>query len=431
MTVKKVFCDDHLINVTGTGYIPDGDFLFEGKQFYSKTLDLLLETSVLCNNASLNKEEKNGWQILGDPTEAALLVAAAKRNLTKSKLNMQYLRVDEIPFDSKRKLMTAINKVAAKRIAYVKGAPDVILNLCDKIYINGRAIRLNDEEKDKILKVNEKLTEQALRVLGFAFKVLDKETKEKEIESNLTFIGLEAMEDPPREDVKADIQKCNEAGIRIIMITGDHKNTAIAIAKELGLKGKAISSVELEKIPLSEFKKVVEKYSIYARIDPKHKLSIINTLIEEGYVVAMMGDGVNDAPALKKADIGIAIGSGTDVAKEASDMILLDDNLNTVVNAIEEGRTIYDNIKKFVNYLLSTNLAEILIIFLATLFGLPLPLTAIQILWLNLVTDGLPALALGADPARSDIMKKMPRDPKEPILTKQMKFAVLTISFLI
>jgi P-type Ca2+ transporter type 2C len=409
MTVVKMFANNKEIEVTGKGYVPKGSFSRPIKEFKR-----LLEIGALCNDASLS-----GNSIIGDPTEGALVVSAAKANIKKSIVEKIYKRVKEIPFDSERKLMTTVHKIKGKNYAYVKGAPDQILKKCKKIEINGKVIPLKEHEKILLLHQNDKFAESALRVLGFAYK----EVKGKLTEDNLIFVGLQAMIDPAREEVKDAIKKCHSAGVKVVMITGDHITTAKAIAQQLGIVGKAITGDQLEK--LKDLNKQVEHIAVYARVNPEHKLRIVGALQKNRHVVAMTGDGVNDAPALKKADIGIAMGiTGTDVAKEASEMILTDDNFASIVSAVEEGRGIYANIKRFVYYLLSSNMGEVLTIFLAILIGftgpdgeLVIPLLAAQLLWMNLVTDGLPALALGVNPPEKDVMCRPPRDIKEKILS--------------
>jgi len=411
MTVRRIFCDGKVIEVTGQGYEPKGKFIHSNKDFDAKKLELLLRIGVLCNNAELIKR-KNKWDLIGDPTEGSLLVTAGKANISQGKLNKAYPRIKEIPFSSEEKMMTTINKVSNKKIAHIKGAPDIILKKCNKIYENGKTRALTSKDKKYILEINESFASDSLRVLGFAYKPV----KEKYTEKELIFVGLQGMIDPPRQEVKDSILKCKEAGIRVIMITGDHQGTAVAIAKELGIEGDATSGEKLDSISDKDFRNLIEKISIYARVNPEHKIRIVDALKKKGNIVAMTGDGVNDAPALKKADIGVSMGiTGTDVAKEASDMVLTDDNFSSIVNAVEEGRGIYANIKKFFAFLISGNIGEVMIIFLAIVFGWPLPLTAIQILLINLVTDGLPAIALGADPFEPNAMQSKPRDKKEPI----------------
>ncbi|MFO8015645.1 MAG: calcium-transporting P-type ATPase, PMR1-type [Candidatus Woesearchaeota archaeon] len=416
MTVRKIYVDNTTIDVGGSGYEPKGSF-----SEHTKTLSTILRIGALNNNSSM--EEKDGeWKVIGDPTEGALIVSAEKLGLDHELLNNKYKRVDEIEFDSGRKRMTTIHEFHGKRLCYVKGAPDVILGLCSHIEVNGKIRKLNKEDKRKILRMNEYYADNALRVLGFAYKELRKGEKKKDYEKDLVFVGLQGMIDPPREEVKGSIEKCRRAGMKVVMITGDFKGTAVAIAKELGIPGKAVSGDELDDIDLS---KEVSDIDIYARVNPEHKLRIVKALQNKGYVVAMTGDGVNDAPALKKADIGVSMGlSGTDVAKEASEMILTDDNFTSIVNAVEEGRGVYDNIKKFFAFLISGNIGEVMIIFLSILFGLPLPLTAVQILLINLVTDGLPAVALGADPFEPNAMERKPRPKNEPIYRNLSHFTI-------
>lgn len=412
MTVKKLYVNNKIIDVSGEGYSTEGHFHIGKKILKPDDFSLLLQIGDLCNDAKLYKEET-----IGDPTELALIVSAEKAGLKKEELELKYPREGEIQFTSERKMMSTFHKINKKEVIYTKGAPDIILEKCDRIWINGEIERLTNQDKKGILGINERFAENALRVLGFAYK--EGSLTEKE----LIFVGLQAMIDPPRPEVKEAIKKCRKAGIKVIMITGDHITTAKAIAKELGIEGKAIEGKELEKI--EDLHKHVEEITIYGRVNPEHKTKIIDALRKREHIIAMTGDGVNDAPALKKADIGIAMGiTGTDVSKEASHMILVDDNFASIVNAIEEGRSIYSNIKKFVEYLLSSNLGEVLTIFIAIIFsaffGNALPLLAIQILWINLVTDGLPALALSVDPAEKDVMEKSPRAPKEKILSKDV-----------
>ncbi len=408
MTVKKIYVNNQTIDVSGSGYEPEGDFNIGGEKLSQKQLE---ETKFLLKIGLMNNDSKiEKGKVRGDPTEAALLVSAAKSGLDREKEEAKNPRIDEIGFDSDRKRMTTIHKNENTQIAYVKGAPDIILNICTKIHEDGKVRKITDKDKKSILKANEKFAGSALRVLGFAYK----ESKEKLKEDDLIFVGLQAMIDPPREDVRDSIIKCEEAGIRVIMITGDHETTAKAIAEQLDITGDSISGKELDKI--NDFSEIVNKVSIFARVNPEHKLKIVKALQANGNIVAMTGDGVNDAPALKKSDIGIAMGKvGTDVAKEASDMILLDDHFTSIVNAVEEGRGVYDNIRKFFALLISGNIGEVAIIFFALLFGLSLPLTATMILLINLVTDGLPATALGVDPFEPNAMKRKPRSRQEPI----------------
>jgi P-type Ca2+ transporter type 2C len=420
MTVRKVFVDGATAEVSGEGYSTEGKFSIVP----SPDMLTLLRIGVACNDATLNSD----GSIMGDPTEVALIVSAAKAGLSKADIESKLPRKDEIPFDSDRKRMTTIHGIGTKRIMYTKGAPDLVLKLCTKILKDGKVIAITPAEKKKILSANEEFAQGALRVLGFAFKQLT--DKEKAEEKDLVFVGLQAMIDPPREEAKSAVKACKDAGIRVVMITGDHKLTAVAIAKELGIDGKAITGEELDAI--ENLEEMVEEIAIYARVSPEHKIRIVEALRKKDHIAAMTGDGVNDAPALKKADIGVAMGkTGTDVAREASKMILTDDNFASIVNAVEEGRGIYDNIRKFIFFLLSCNISEVLIIFIAVMIGLPLPLVAIQILWMNLVTDGLPALALGVEPRDKDIMKRKPRHKNEGVLNKESFIRMLIVSIII
>ncbi len=413
MTVKKIFTNNEVIDVSGTGYEIKGKFSKNPKDF-----ELLLKCGVMCNDAIVHDT------VIGDPTEGALIISAAKANLRKKQLLRKNPRIHEIPFDSERKMMSTIHKEGKRRTIYTKGAPENVLKKCTHIMIKGYVEELNKEKRDKILEQNQKFAHQALRVLGFAYKKLSHKHAE---EKGLIFLGLQAMIDPPRQEDKLAIKQCRKAGIKVVMITGDHKETAVAIAKELGIRGKAITGEEITSI--KNLKEHVQEIGVYARVNPEHKLKIVKALQAKGHVVAMTGDGVNDAPALKKAEIGIAMGiTGTDVAKEASEMILTDDNFSSIVNAVEEGRGIYNNIKNYVKYTLSSNLSEVMVIFLAILFNWPLPLTAIQILWINLLTDGLPAVALVSNKADKNIMRFKPRPKKEPIITNYDKWVMIGIA---
>lgn len=410
MTVKKLYVNREILEVSGEGYSSEGSFSKNPKDF-----ELLLKAGALCNDASIS------GKIFGDPTEIALLVSAAKAGITKEKLERESPRTKEIPFTSERKYMVTIHG----NTAYAKGAVDPMLNICDRALINGKVINLTKEEKDEIQSANEKLAGEALRILGLAYKPFSGEYAEK----GFIFLGLQGMIDPPRKEVRGEIEKCKNAGIKVIMITGDHPSTAAAIAKQLGLEVKILTGREID--VLNDLSSIVEDIIIFARVSPEHKLRIVEALKSRGHVVAMTGDGVNDAPALKKADIGIAMGiTGTDVAKEASDMILADDNFKSIVNAVEEGRGIYENIKKFLRFQLSTNAGAILTVFIGTLAGLPLPLTALQLLWINVIVDGPPALSLSMEPLEKDSMKKPPRNPGEQILTKRMLGYIITTGFM-
>jgi Ca2+-transporting ATPase len=423
MTVQKVLAGNRLFDVSGIGYGPDGRFALDSVNIdavrESGLIDLL-RCAVLCNNAQLIKQDR-GYRIFGDPTEAALLTAAAKAGMIKEEFEKEYIFADEIPFDSERKIMTIIRKRGGDRIAFVKGAPDVLLDRCSNI-----------PDRGLIEKTNDRLASEAMRVLAFGYRVLPDNVdagNADAVEKELTFLGLMAMIDPPRDEVRDAMHKCATAGIKAVMITGDHKNTAVAIARQLGLFGRdsiALSGIELDGLSDEELFNKVGKISVYARVSPEHKLRVVKAWRRHSQVVAMTGDGVNDAPAVKEADIGVAMGmTGTDVTKEVSDMVVTDDNFASIVSAVEEGRGIYENIRKFVHYMLSCNTGEILVMLASSLIGLPVPLLPIQILWVNLVTDSLPALALGVEPVEPGVMKKPPRDPKEPVVT--VKRAVLML----
>ncbi len=434
MTVRAVFTGEKLFDVTGIGYAPKGEFLLEGKNADPIACDNLitaLRVSVLCNGAEL-KSADGGYKIVGDPTEGALLTAAAKAGILKEGLEKEFAFIDEIPFDSERKRMTIIRSSPGGVTAFVKGAPDILVGICTRIKDKGVIRPIDKDDLTRIRGTNDALTNKAMRVLAVAYKEMDSVSKNMdaaEVESDLVFAGLIAMMDPPREEVKAAMKECEASGIKTVMITGDHKNTAVAIARELGFfkEGSlALSGEELSALGDEELYKIVRKIVVYARVSPEHKLRVVRAWKKHGDVVAMTGDGVNDAPAIKEADIGIAMGiTGTDVTKEVSDMVITDDNFASIVSAVEEGRGIYDNIRKFVHYLLSCNAGEILVMFTASLIGLPVPLLPIHILWVNLVTDGLPALALGIDPVDPGIMKRPPRKPSEAVVTRPMMLAML------
>lgn len=428
MTVKRIYYNLKDYEVTGNGYFPFGSFLYRKKEINPKELDLILRIGYLCNNATLVFENKE-YKIRGDPTEGALIVAAKK-----AKININERRIDEIPFNSNRKMMSVIVKNKNKILLYSKGAPDIILNKSKYILINNKLVKINEKIKKKVIKKINEYALNGLRVLGFAFKPLKSYNKrdKKKIENDLIFVGLQGMIDPLREEVIEAIHICRKAGIKVKMITGDYPLTAKAIGKQLGLKGNILTGKDIENLSEKEFEKKVLKTEIFARVNPEHKLKIVEVLQKHDHVVAMTGDGVNDAPALKKADIGIAMGDSTEVAKESSDMILVDNSFANIVRSVKEGRRIYENIKKFIFFLLSTNIPEVFVIFISTILRAPyLPLTAIQILWINLVTDGPPALALGVDPARKDIMNDKPRKKSENIIDKTFFKKVLLLSSII
>nr|MBC7244471.1 calcium-translocating P-type ATPase, SERCA-type [Chloroflexota bacterium] len=437
MTVTQVWVNDKLYHVTGQGYSPYGEFKLDGQPVEPRSIPplwLLLQGALLCNDAHLerieqnNSEAKESWRMVGDPTEGALVVLAAKAGLWREQLEKEQPRVAEVPFDSASKRMTTVHAVHGENPpfrAYVKGAPDILLQLCSHVQDDGQLRPLTEEMRSKILAANDAMASQALRVLAVAYRPIHEgkplDWTEKR---NLVFLGLTGMIDPPRPEAYDAVATCRRAGIKAVMITGDHQDTAVAIAKELNFLTSghlALTGSELDRISDEDFIQVVGNVDVYARVSPEHKVRIVDGLKTIGHVVAMTGDGVNDAPALKRADIGIAMGiTGTDVAKETADMILTDDNFASIVAAVEEGRIIYSNIRKFVYYLLSCNVGEILVIFLSMLAGLPIPLRPIHLLWLNLVTDGLPALALGLEAGEPDIMDRPPRPPREPIINREM-----------
>jgi len=439
MTVRKIFTGGRVIEVTGAGYEPKGEL--KGSEVdikNSKTLQLLLQGGLLCSDAVL--EEKEGkWMIKGDPTEGALVVAAAKAGLHPAEMRLENPRIEEIPFSSERKRMTTIHQMGdGKKMAFMKGAPEVVLEKCSHILENGELRELKEKEKDEILKANEEMAQAALRVLGFACRECPDpiQCTEEYLEHHMVFVGLAGMMDPPREEAIEAIRICKQVGIKSIMITGDHKLTAVAIAREMGIfrdGDMVLTGEELENISEAELEKIVDRITVYARVSPMDKLKIVKAWKARGEVVAMTGDGVNDAPALKHADIGVAMGiTGTEVTKEASDMVLSDDNFATIVKAIERGRWIYDNIKKYLTYLLRCNITEVMVIGGVVLVSGPeyLPLLPAAILYINLVTDGLPALALGVAPPDPDIMQRPPRDPKESVFSWDVRAFILLALFI-
>jgi len=425
MTVQAVWTIREMFDVTGTGYEPRGEFLAGGRAVDPAAhpdLTRVLSIGVLCNNARLF-EEGGAVRTFGDPTEVSLLSAAAKAGLLKEDEERTHELIEEVPFDSERKKMSIVRRAENVVTVFTKGAPDLLLTDCISIFESGRARPLTPADHEAILKANDGLASRALRVLGVAFRELDTEPDTFEasfLERDLTFAGLVAMIDPARPEVRDAIAKCKTSGIRTIMITGDHKNTAVAIGRDLGLfsgETEALTGEELDRLDDAAYDERLERISVYARVSPEHKLRAVRAWRKRGHVVAMTGDGVNDAPAVKEADIGVAMGiTGTDVTKEVSDMVITDDNFASIVSAVEEGRGIYDNIQKFIHYLLSCNFGEILVMFTASVLALPVPLLPIQILWVNLVTDGFPALALGMDPVEKNIMARRPRRPDEPVI---------------
>ncbi len=433
MTVTRLYADGRVIRVSGSGYEPKGNFYLEGKEFSPKNVELLLRIGFLCNNAKLYNADGQ-WQVIGDPTEGGLIVLARKGGLSEERLHEDYALVQELPFDSERKMMSVVCRLKGTRetFAYVKGAPDIMLSNCDRALINGKVQKLTAKERERILETNDLFAKEALRVLGFAYRELPplRQYNIDSAESGLVFVGLVGMIDPPREEVRAAVAQCHEAGIKVMVITGDHALTAMAVAKQIGLFSEGdvvLSGEEVDRMSEYDLSKVIGRVRIIARALPIQKSKVVDALKRNGHVVAMTGDGVNDAPALKKADIGIAMGiTGTDVAKEVSKGVLADDNFATIVNAVAEGRNIYDKMIKSTRYLLSCNTGEIITVFFAIMLGFPLPLTPLQILLMNLVTDGLPALGLGVEPAEGDVMKRPPRNPRErPITGSSLLLIVL------
>jgi len=455
MTVTNIAVDGDFLDISGSGYDLEGDFLVDGDVVNLAGdypgIRTALWIGALNNDAILetdyDEKGKKTIRMVGDPTEGALLVAAAKGGALPAPLSQAYPRIKEIPFDSERKRMVTVHaikqpeagdvspfldqKQQAWYVVAQKGAPDVVLERCTHYQSrDDAAVPLNDEQRRRILAANDRMTSQALRVLGVAYRVLkDLEYHtngdlSEEIEEELIFVGLLGMIDPARPEVLPALQIAREAGIRTAMITGDYPNTAKAIAQEIGLlqKGhRVVTGKELDELSDEELKEAVRDTDVFARVSPEHKVRIVDAFRSNNEVVAMTGDGVNDAPSIKRADIGIAMGiTGTDVAKETADMVLTDDNYASIVSAVEQGRVIYSNIRKFVYFLLSCNIAEIATIFVATMLGWKSPLSAIQLLWLNLITDGAPALALGLEKGDPDLMEQPPRDPEEPILNRFM-----------
>ncbi len=427
MTVRKLYVNGNIIDVSGEGYGLSGDFSVNGAKIEpDNNLKMLLKIGQMCNDAYLDNK-------IGDPTEIALLVSASKAGVEDERKISK--RIAEFSFDSVRKIMSAVYDSGEKKIIYSKGAVEEIIKKCSSVYEKGKIREMTISDRERMLGMNHEFASNALRVLGFAFS--ENETAEK----NLVFVGLQGMIDPPRPEVRDAVEKCKSAGIRVVMITGDHRDTAVAVAKELKILDQenegVLTGAELDAMQKEQFEANVEKISVYARVSPEHKVMITDALKKNGHIVAMTGDGVNDAPALKKADIGIAMGiTGTDVSKEASDMVLTDDNFSSIVAAVEEGRGIYNNIRKFVYYLLACNIGEVIIITASILLGiffppLLLPLLPLQILWMNLLTDSLPALALGVEQKDPDIMQKGPRNPKEKILTKNSVYFLLFISIMV
>lgn len=420
MTVRKSSVGGQVLEVSGTGYEPRGSFSMNGQTIEPpESLRLLLRAAALASDARVERTESGEkWEVKGDPTEGALIVAAAKAGLDKAELDLAFPRANEIPFSSETKRMTTLHTSPAGAVAYSKGAPEFILDSCTRQLTGEGEVELSKAGRAEILHTAQEMASEALRVLAIAHKP---GATIEDAEREMTFLGLVGMIDPPRSEAQTAVQQCREAGIKVVMITGDHPLTARAVATELGIlnSGRLMIGAELDVMDEEEFREQVETIEVYARVSPAHKLSVLTALKEKGHIAAMTGDGINDAPALKKADIGIAMGiTGTDVTKEAAAMTLTDDNFASIVAAVEEGRGIFSNIKKYLMYLLSSNIGEIGLMAGATLAGLPLPLSAVQILYVNLATDGLPALALAVDPPEKDLMQRPPRDPRTGIFTR-------------
>jgi Ca2+-transporting ATPase len=448
MTVTQGWTDSEFV-VESTSCLTAGCFR-RGERMVQPAGDpdifMLLRGAALCNDARLEEsgesEGEKTWRMIGDPTEGALMVAAAKAGIRREDLDREMPRRGEIPFDSERKRMTTIHPAPATDksesggwVAFMKGAPDVVLGLCDRIRLAGSEEPLTSERRKAVLEANQTMAQRALRVLGVAYRRFPEKPQTEDadaVEQGMVFVGMLGMIDPPRPEVASAIKVAREAGLRTVMVTGDYPDTARAIGEQIRLLGEGqevLPGAELDKLTDSEISERADRVAVYARVSPQHKVKIVEALKSRGHVVAMTGDGVNDAPALKRADIGVAMGiTGTDVSKETADMVLTDDNYASIVSAVEEGRIIYSNIRKFVYYLISCNIGEILIVLLSMIAGLPLPLRPIQLLWLNLVTDGAPALALGMEKGEPDVMQRPPRPSKEPVINREMLVGVIVQS---
>jgi len=448
MTVVQGWAGGKRFRVVGEGYSQSGEFFMGTERFDHPDAGFLLHGALVCNDAKLEESSdeagRRSWRIIGDPTEGALVVVAAKSGFRRAEMEKALPRIQEIPFDSDRKRMSTIHRVDGEQaraivegfgspplIAFVKGAPDVILDLCRQKLESGRLVELTDEQRRIILDQNHDMARKALRVLAVAcrpFQAVPASVNPETVEQDLVFVGLLGMIDPPRPEVIEALKVARGAGLKSVMVTGDYKDTAEAIARDIGLLtpgGLVLTGPEIEKLTDSELAARTDKLEVCCRVSPQHKTRIVDAFKARGHVVAMTGDGVNDAPALKRANIGVAMGiTGTDVAKQTADMVLTDDNFASIVAAIGQGRIIYSNIRKFVYFLLACNIGEILIVFGAMLFGLPIPLRPVQLLWLNLVSDGAPALALGLEKGDPDIMSQPPRSPKEHVINRDMAIGI-------
>jgi len=431
MVVEYIHTPDTRVRVTGEGFVPKGNFLQDKKKVNPlkiRSIHDLLRVSILCNNSTIVNEGES-WKINGEPTEGAMLVAAHKASLDYTNLRSRYTRVCQHAFDADRKFMSVLCDFGKKHIACVKGAPERVLARCVSLQYKGKMVPMTNKRREEFLELNHTYASQGLRVLAIAQKVLvGASTSQKVMESKLIFLGLVAMRDPPEPSAYGAVKECQEAGIKVVMITGDNKVTATAIATELGIfeEGhRAITGDELDAMHDGELLSIIDNVSVYSRTTPKHKLRVVSLLQQKGHIVAMTGDGVNDAPALKRADIGIAMGlGGTDVAKESAEIVLRDDNFATIAHAVREGRGIYNNIRKFIYYLLAGNFSQVIIILLASIMGVPLPLTALMVLFVNLVTSDFPALGLAMEKPADNVMKQRPRNPKEGILSSYLLFKI-------
>jgi len=425
MTADVVYIGGKEVNVTGVGYKPEGDFSCGGEGIdcrrMGEGMDHLFRASMLCSDATLTKEEGE-WKILGDTTEGALIVLAEKASCETNQIRKEDPREDELPFDADRKMMSTLHDVDGKKIGYTKGAPEQVLGICNREWFESGTVELTRDKIYEVTKLTESMAREGYRTLGIAY------SPEGKMEEEMIFLGIVGIRDKIRKEAKEAVKTAKMAGIRPIMITGDHRLTATAIGKEIGIirsDKESINCRDLDDMDDALFEKIVKRRSVYARASPEHKVRIVKALKKMGEIVAMTGDGVNDAPSLKTADIGVAMGiTGTDVSKEASDMIITDDNFASIVAAVEEGRSIYDNIRKVIQFLLSCNMGEVMVMLAAILIGWELPLIALQILWMNLVTDSFPALALVTEPKEPGLMKRKPRDPKESAITKDMLISI-------
>jgi len=435
MTVARIYADGRFLEVSGVGYQPEGEIGLDGEAVALEdwpVLERLAQVGVLCNDAELARTDEM-WDIIGNPTEGALLPLARKIGLDERELREQMPRVHEVPFDSERKRMSTVHPTSDDGLLVaIKGAPEVLLQYCTRVLTNAGVRELEPERVEQTLSAATEMAADALRVLGLAYKLAASDTDLEDaehIESGLIFIGLVGMIDPARPEVRPAIELCQQGGVRVIMLTGDHKITAAAVGRQIGMLeegDRVVTGEDVARMDEQELAREVERIAVYARLAPPHKVRILRALQARGEVVGMTGDGVNDAPALKRSDIGVGMAlKGTDVTREVSDIVLADDNFSTIVAAVEEGRIVYDNIRKFTRFLLSANFDEFITISVAILLGWPLPLLPLQILWINIVTDGLPALALGVGPAEDGVMDRPPRDPRENMLADMLPFLVV------